>query len=77
MIGVLVSNRRGFHQQGSKGTSKETSIVVIDGDGGGDSRLLIPKEMESMGRSMIHDVHTTLIMLQQHMPIVQKYSNSN
>ena len=35
--------------RGSKGTSGEMSIVGIDGDGGGDSRLGIQKEMESMG----------------------------
>ena len=33
----------------SKGTFGGTSIAGIDGDGGGDSRLGIPKEMESMG----------------------------
>ena len=35
--------------KGSKGTSKGTSIAGIDGDGGGESRLGIPKEMESIG----------------------------
>ena len=35
--------------RGSKGTSGGTSIVGIDGDGAGDSRLGIPEEMESTG----------------------------
>ena len=35
--------------KGSKGTSGGTSIVGIDGDGGGHSRLGIPKDMESLG----------------------------
>ena len=35
--------------KGSKKNFGETTIAGIDGDDGGDSRLGIPKEMESMG----------------------------
>ena len=57
-----------YGRSGSEGTSGGTSIAGIHGDGGGDSRLGISKEMESM----IDSPHTTLIILQLHMPIVQK-----
>ena len=49
-----------------------TSIAGIDGDGGRDSRLGIPKEMGVHGASMIDGLHTPLIILQLHMPVVQK-----
>ena len=50
MTVVLGSDRqRGFHQQGVQGNFRRHVNGGIDGDGGGDLRLVIPKEMESMG----------------------------
>ena len=58
--------------RGSKGTFGGTSIVGTDGDGGGDSRLGIPKGDGVHGASMVDGLHTTLMILQLQMPIVQK-----
>ena len=47
MTVVLGSDcKRGFHQQGGPTELLEGSIAGLDGDGGGDLRLGIPKEME-------------------------------
>ena len=57
--------------RGSKGTSRGMSLAKIDGDGGGDLTWAIPKGDGVHGALMI-DLHTTLIMVQLHMPIMQK-----